>query len=133
VLELYLSRGHELDRNKKMDSPKGERGENMLTLKNSKKAVVVRQDSYTKVVMTTLGNVEDADRVLYPTASCTWGGFSYHRGYQFLHVYCEKWEMNINRISYIDGGVAPIRRKIKPEEKVFFKVYNCEKKWDDFN
>jgi hypothetical protein len=108
----------------------------MMKIKELKNATVVSNDGMVKVVCTTLGNLEDADRVLYPTASCTWGGFSYHKGYQFLHVYCENWEKNISRVSHIDGDIiAPIRRRIQSEEIVFFKVYsyNDEELWDDFN
>lgn len=105
-----------------------------MLLKSFRNVVVVSKYYNIKVVCTPFGNIEHSDRLLYPTASCSWGEMNKQLfSDDFVDVYTFK-ERNINRVGYPfeRTDVAPMVKRIDPSELVYFHIWDSDKDWDRY-
>jgi hypothetical protein len=111
----------------------------MLYLKSLGNAMVVNEDSSTKVVLTSFGNIAGGIGLLYPNPKClTSQGVCYGTctlGSSYVRCYTKGWKTrNISRVGYkyeMDD-MAPMVKRMEPDDLVYFEVWEDDENWNQY-
>jgi hypothetical protein len=109
----------------------------MFKLANSKK-VAVSNKGYKKVVMTTFGNIAGGTGLLFPNVKCNTAETMFYGtcvlGSPYVMCRTAEWKNIICRVGhrYEWDPIAPMVKKIAPDDIVFFEVWKDDENWNQY-
>lgn len=117
----------------------GEKGVTMFKLKSPENVTVVSEDSYTKVICTSFGNIALGSGLLFPTSLCLSSQAVYKGasvlGSNYVSCYTQGWKTrNICRAGrrYELNDMAPMQKRMDPEDIVYFEVWRDDADWNQY-